>query len=152
MLFSSRQKLQDKVVESFVKNNKNCRRKLLLEAIGGTHAQEGRQRCCDLCAPSVLAGLRLDIMKPGRTSTKSKKSPEELDEQLKTSLKTLTTVNVDNRLEADRAAFLIDNPDFLMIDSSFFCPDSTLNELCTDICFTNKDSGRLDRVWHTHRN
>ena len=96
----------------------------MLEAIGGNYVHRQCERCCDLCTPSAISGLRLDVMKPGPVSRKRKLLSEDLDKDLKCSLQ--------SRLEADRAAFLLDNPDFLMIGSSFLCPDSTLTKLCND--------------------
>lgn len=104
----------------------------MLGAVGGICVEVERLRCCDICTPSAIFRSRLDLMKPGPVARKRKVLAMELDEQTARSLR--------SRLEEDRQAFLDNNPDFLMIGSSFLCPDSTLAKLCTEaLCIKTVD-------------
>ena len=126
MFFSPKQRLKNKEVDGFVKNKENCRRKLLLLAIGGTYVCLERLACCDVCTSGAIS-TRLDLTKPGPVSRKRKSSPGNFDQDVLSSLRA--------RLGEERAVASRDNPDFLMLGFSFFCPDSTLDKLSTEALY-----------------
>ena len=97
----------------------------MLEAIGGSLSVELRQRCCDICTPTALAGSTLDLLHTGVTNRKRKRAAVrefscEALESLKAKL-----------LEA-RNVVMSENPAFLMIGPSFICPDSVITKLCNE--------------------
>ena len=118
----------DEKVEKFYNPKatpKVCRRKILLEGVGGEYS-EGLELCCDVCSCSASPiGLTMNLLDSGVTTTsKRRKSVRKVNKHQEESLKL--------RLQAERDSL---DDGFSMIGSSFFCPDSTIVEVCAQAKF-----------------
>ena len=82
-------------------------------------------RCCDICTPSAIASNdRLNVLELGKQTRRPKRSAiRVVNEQL---LKTLKEC-----LYAERKAYIDENPHLSMLGIDFVCPDSTIDELCS---------------------
>ena len=82
-------------------------------------------RCCDVCTPSVISSNDwLNVLELGKPVRHPKRAAiRVVNEQL---LKTLK-----ERLYAERKAYIDKNPCLSMLGADFVCPDSTIDELCS---------------------
>ena len=110
-------------VKRFALSKEDCRRKIIVEEIGGVLETTGQSQyvdsCCDTCCPSFFE--RLNILKLTSVSHKCRRAVRVVD---KNSLRT----------QLITAAFK-QKADFSMIGVNFFCADSVIDEVCAQAKF-----------------
>ena len=66
LFYSAKKQFIDTELESFARNSENCRRKMLLESIGGSLKGRNDYGCCDVCSVECvhqIATLCADLPK-----------------------------------------------------------------------------------------
>ena len=112
----------------YCNNSENCRRVAILRAIGSQEDVKVSP-CCDVCdggvhvPPSLL--FEANAVLP--SSKSRRKAKRVVDQQLSDSLK--------ERLVETRDAFVEEIRNFQMIGSSFVCPMSVIEDICSNARF-----------------
>ena len=122
---------KDKSLRDYVECGENCRRKMLLNGMGGSFS--GRAEiCCDICTPLAVES-RLDILKPGQAvGRKRRRAVRDIDDSLKEILM--------KRLSEERDCTLREMPSFRIFGEDFILPDTTILELCCQSCYITAES------------
>ena len=122
-LFYNKRTLKNKDLELFVADN--CRRRSLLEGIGGQveDASDHVYGCCDVCSAGRVS-TRLDVVVSRVSRRKERRA-----------VKRTVSSDLEDKLMAIREEVLEDHPSFRMLGINFLCPDSTIKKLCLEAKF-----------------
>ena len=120
LFFYPKQANLSKDLESFTQSGDDCRRRLLLQCIGGVAKGAGRTGCCDTCSP--LPSGRLDIFRSGSGQRKKRRR----------AVRFVDVVKLKERLVSAREEYLLKHPDFTMLGVGFVCPDSSIDKICEE--------------------
>ena len=128
LFYSTRQKSVNAEVKTFACSKENCLREQLISAIGSREPLcSGRQKCCSTC--SEFANDRLSLSVELNCSAKRKRrkavwhSTKEIEDALRRDLKD------------ERDAYIREHDDFMMLESSYVCPDSVINKICAQVSY-----------------
>ena len=126
LFYNRTKKVVDEKVHKFYDPKtipKVCRRKVLLEGVGGEYSG-GLKLCCNVCSASPI-DLTINLLNSGATTTSTRrKCVQKVTKHHQESLKL--------RLLAECDSF---DDGFSMIGSSLLCPDSTIAEVCAQAKF-----------------
>ena len=116
----------------------NCRRKFLLEGVGGK-LHTSYDRCCDVCNTNTRT--KINFFEHATVSQrKRRRAVRRVSDD---NMKLLRT-----RLFDERTAFLNEHPGLGMIGSTFVCSDVTIEEICAQAKFINTVDISLFGVRH----
>lgn len=112
---------KDESLKQFIENTQNCRRKALLDGIGGSYERRDRL-CCDLYSTGSFS-TRLDILQPGEQTRKKRRHIVHTISKIKMKI-------LRDKLIEERKKILAERPGFGFLGLDSICPDVTIDELC----------------------
>ena len=111
-------------MKNYCLNKENCLRKMLVKGVGGEDVGTSEQ-CCSSCSGGSIPYPRVDICVPGKSSrAKRPQTVRVMSQQLQESLK--------ERLIQARNSVLLANPGYRMLGQNFVCPDSVIDNICSN--------------------
>ena len=132
-MFYSQKKKYAQPVDEYNRSKENCRRQIILKAVGdemNSNDATSKDYCCDVCTEDKV-DPQLDVLKPGKTTAKRRKAVRVIDEEAQGELR--------HRLIEARSTVIAENPTLRMLGYSLVCPEVTINELCNQAKFINKE-------------
>ncbi len=124
--YSPRLKFTDPLLERYCVEGENCRRRTLLEGVGGSQHTRG-DFCCDVCTQGD-PHPRLAIL--GCSTVVARKRRAVVHALDKSDLELLTS-----RLQQERDKIIAEHPAFRMIGSNFVLSDCAIVEICKEAKF-----------------
>ncbi len=120
LFFSPKKVYSSPEMESFVKDQRNCRRLSLVASVGGVAEKNDGIGCCDLCGGDPVSS-RLKIH---ASSVVGKRKARRV--------RRMVDPNLEDRLKEIRETVLSEHPAFKMLGVNFLCPDSTIKRVCEE--------------------
>ena len=122
LFLSSKQKCADQIKEYCV-CKENCRRQIMLRALGAIESHPQNFPCCDNCdSPKCPQSLRFEYQVAGTTYRQKRRTAvKDVDDDCKAMLKSALLKAVD--------AYISEHASFLMLGRSFVCPDCVINKI-----------------------
>ena len=124
IFYNPEKKKVDKEVKDFCAGKENCRRDVMLRAIGSKVISDRElNSCCDVCS-EVPSNVSFELL-GGSVSQKRKRrvAVRVVDEDLEAELRA--------RLLKEREQYLELHPSYKMIGADFVCPLDVINDLCS---------------------
>ena len=115
-------KCTDQELKDLISLQENCRRKQLLRGLGSSERnRQGNCRSFDSCSSKVPA--EVDFLKPTPAKRRKRDTTRtDLSKELKEDLK--------ERLKAERAVIVQEEPGCRMLGVELVCPASSINDIC----------------------
>lgn len=126
LFYSSKKLFKDRYLEQFSRSEGGCRRKILIDSIGGLVEVSDTQHggCCDVCSVHPHSG-RLDLFSvPMINKRKRRRAVREVNKDL-----------LEEELKKAREDFMTKHPAYQMVGIDFICPTSTIKKLCEEARF-----------------
>ena len=126
LFFSPRQQKCDSAVREYCTSKENCRRVLILQALGVTERHPSSLPCCDacdntLCPPALKFATNTSMRRKRRTAVR------DINDDLKIELKAALMREVDLYLENHHS--------YRMVGREFVCPECAIDKLCSETRF-----------------
>ena len=123
LFYSTKKVFVSAEMEKFCNSTESCRRKLLIESVGGSVQGTTSEFCCNNCSDYPTSS-RLDIF--GWLKVKKRKRR-----------RAVRTVKLDlkEKLKLAHAEFLQQHPPFEIVGLQNICPDSSILKLCEEARF-----------------
>lgn len=130
VFFSSRQQKCDDQVKEFCTSKENCRRTMMLQALGVTETHPVTLPCCDVCdnraCPQYLNFTDTTLTNARR---KRRTAVKVIDDTCKLELKAALLREVDMYIE--------EHPSYRMLGRDFVCPSCVIEKICSEARFFN---------------
>ena len=128
LFMSTNQKCGDQVKEYFT-STENCRRQIMLRALGVAEHHPPSLPCCDCCDDTKCPqSLRFECQVISRCNRRKRRTAQhEVDEECKVVLKGALLKAVD--------AYMAEHTSFLMLGRNFVCPECIIDEICREARF-----------------
>lgn len=123
LFYNPKKVTADKGLESF--RTSKCRRRSLLESVGGSlDSSDHQYGCCDVCsAGAAVFSSRLNIL----ARKVNKRGVKRVRREVSPSL--------ESKLIAARQDFFEKHPAYQMVGVNILCPDSSIKKLCKEARF-----------------
>lgn len=134
---------RDKSLQEFVECKENCRRRVLLDGIGGTLVHTVNP-CCDCCSTDGIEA-RFDVLKPSAPCTrKRRRAVQHVSNETREKLK--------NSLLELRKKIIDDQPGYNMLVRDSVLADATIEQLCVECrYFSSVDDIQIFGVRSEHK-
>ena len=128
MFLNSTQQCSEQLRE-YCTSKENCRRQMMMLALGVSENHPGTLPCCDSCDTSKCPpDLCFESQLSGRsTRRKQRTAVRDVNGDCKATLKNSLSRAVDQYLEK--------NPSYKMLGRSFVCPDCVIDKICAEARF-----------------
>ena len=126
LFFSPGQKKCDSTVTEYCVSKENCRRTLMLQALGVSEHHPSSLPCCDAC-DNTLCPQILNFVTTTSTQHKRRTATKDINDTLRVELKAALMREVD--------AYITDHPSYRMMGREFVCPECAIDKLCSEARF-----------------
>ena len=128
VFFSSRQQKCDDKVKEFCTSKENCRRTMMLQALGVTESHPSYLPCCDVC-DTTMCPQTLNFTATTSTVARRKRrtAVKVLDDNCKSEIKAALMREVDMYIE--------EHPNYKMLGRHFVCHSCIIEKICSEARF-----------------